>query len=295
MAELKLPDPEVFTIEDLAKRWNCGISLIGRYIETGQLKTALRPAIRDSLQEWTFYKFESDDKQLLDTIRHDEPLSKFMAIQGEFIPCPKYLYMSVESNSIMPADSRKIHNTLIYVHGLDPDTNPELFSGKYVQVRYFLDSYGNALIPIEEGWINFPPVKKEHLDSLTIIPLEEVKRFERENNIQKESNTASVVHHQGERTEQERKDSDTLSETNDDLAFKPAPNRDPWMSKKTVAKFFDNKSTSTIDKWVKAGKFPKPEYSGRNPKWRTSVVEQWRDGKWKKEDAEKQSIKDPEK
>ena len=36
--EVKLPDPETFTKEQLAERWKCDISLINRYIETKQLK-----------------------------------------------------------------------------------------------------------------------------------------------------------------------------------------------------------------------------------------------------------------
>ena len=287
--KLDLPDPDTFTRQQLADRWKCDLSLIDSYINNGQLKATLPSAIRDSLQEWMFYKCDAGEKQLLDAIRHDEPLSSFTEIQGEFIPCPKYLYVSVAPNSTMQADSRKIHDTLVYAHGLDPDTDTEPFSGKYVLVRYFLDLYGNALIPIEEDKINFLPVKKEHLDSLTIISLEEVKRFECENNIEQESKNVSVIHRQKKSGKQDRENADTSSETNDAFAFKPAPNPDPWLSKKAVSKLIGN-STSYIDKKVTSGEFPKPVKIGRHPKWRTSVVVLWMEER-EKESEEKQTEK----
>ena len=272
--ELKLPDQQTFTREELSQRWKCNPSKIDAYIRTGQLRAALTPAVRDGLQEWMFYKCEATDKQLLDAIRHDEPLSKFTEIQGEFIPCPKYLCVSVESNSNMPADSRKIHDTLVYVHGLDPDTNPAPFSGEYVQVRYFLDSYGNALIPIEEDWINFPLVKKEHLDSLTIIPLEEIKRFECENNIKQ--------------IEQVRKDSETTSSKTKDRDFygKPPPADDIFLDIKEVSARVSFKPP-TIRKWAKEGKFPRGTKMGTLRRWHKSVIDSWMQKEWKKEDDDK--------
>ena len=56
----------------------------------------------------------------------------------------------------------------------------------------------------------------------------------------KPSKQTAVTKCQEEKAEQERKDSDTPSGTNNDLGVKPKPNPDPWMSKKEVAKLIGN-------------------------------------------------------
>ena len=123
---LKLPDTETFTRAELAKRWECDISLVDHYVQEGQLKEALPPAIREDLHDWIFYKCEDyeplsdafrqgklideDDGRewLLKFIEHGEPLEKYIgrARQEKIIHCPNHLYMLVEGDAIIKRDDQ---------------------------------------------------------------------------------------------------------------------------------------------------------------------------------------------
>ena len=88
--------------------------------------------------------------------------------------------------------------------------------------------------------------------------------------------------------EQKREDSDNPSETTDDIGFEPPPITDPYLTKKEVAKLIGF-STSSIDKWVKQGKFPEPvKFGKKNSRWRTSAAVSWMEEK-EKESAKKKT------
>ena len=268
MAYTNFPDQKTYTRKELSQRWEGDLSKIDAYIRTGQLKAALPPVAIKSLRKWVFYRCHNNEKfnedeinvGLLDIIEDGETFEKYAGKigQGKITSFPGYLYVPIDDNAIIE----------------EPEKD-------YILVRYFYDLEGNALIMVEDAEseyeICFAPIKKEHLDSL-IIPLEEVKRFERENNItQKSKQTPFVVERQEEITKQNREDSDAL-------AFKPPPNTDPYLTKKAAARLIGF-STSYVDKMVKAGKFPPPIKIRDNVRWRTSVVVSWME---EREKADKQ-------
>ena len=48
---------------------------------------------------------------------------------------------------------------------------------------------------------------------------------------------------------------------------------DPRYSRAQVCAYMGGLDLTTLDKWVSAGKFPKPDlYLGRHPRWRLSTV-----------------------
>ena len=283
MTKLKLPDPSKFTREQLAQRWKCDLSRIDVYIEDGWLKRGFDTTKVDwtDLRELDYYKSNPDDKQLLDAIRHNEPLSVFVssAIQGQLVSCPPYLYMPVARNSIMHPGLRKIQSTL-ELYGA-PD---EMYSEPYVMVRYFYDLHGNALIPMSKGsgFIEFPIVKHEF--DLLPIPLEEVERFEglgSETGVDRvDKKTRSVsVEREGKKAEKGLEDSDLppVAKTTDNTpADKRPPFSDSFLRLSEVRRRVGFSSTK-IYQLIKDGMFPKQVkvFGGRDSRWLESDINAW--------------------
>ena len=280
MADLNLPDQEIFTREQLSKRWKCEQFQIDAYIESGQLKEALRPVARKDLHDWVFYRCSDTEplsdafkqgrlidegdgsKWLLQFIEDGEPLEKYIgrARQEKIIHCPNHLYMLVEGDAIIKRD--------------DQD---------YSMVRYFCDLHGNALIPLEEaedGYrICFAPVKKEHL-ALLIIRIEEVRRFTGEEN--KDSSTFSAPKEKEKEIEKELgtlplKTTDKVSEDK----RPPIPDRLiklPEVRKRTGL------ARPTIYKKMREGIFPQKQKRGVSTFWKESEINAYVDGTWKPAD-----------
>ena len=271
--ELNLPELEAYTKEQLAKKWECDISLVKGYIDSGQLKEALPPTAMRNLRRWSFYRCEENEplsgkfstievevgsskEWLLDLIEDGEMLEEYVGRlkQEKIVSCPKHLYLAVEDNASIKRSDKD-----------------------YNMVRYFYDLDGNALIPIEyeeDGHqICFAPIKKEHLDS-SIIRIEEVKRFRSEINI--------------EQTEQEQKNSKIASsKTNDNISLrKPPPIDDIYLDIKEVSARVGFKPP-TIRKKIKEGKFPPMKKFGKSARWHKSVIDLWIQGKWEKENDKK--------
>lgn len=260
--DIKLPDPETFTRKELAERWNCDISLIDRYIDNGQLREGVDTfgSGCQKLRDLCYFICEDDDvtDKLLGAIEKDKPLSGFTKLTTTLISCPQYLY------------NPRGRKTISYL-------------------RYFYDRDGKILIPIEntggENYITFPSIWKRNFKGF-IIPLEEVLRFEKEHRIGEKGGDASSRTTDSKKgtTTQEPNSADS-AEKNDDLAFKPRPNFDPYMSKKEVSKFIGF-SMSFIDQKLREGKFPEPIKQGRHSRWRTSAIVSWMEERKKENDKE---------
>ena len=283
--ELNLPELEAYTREQLAKKWDCDISLVKGYIDSGQLKEALPPDAMRVLymRGCFFYKCESNEplldafsameveigsssELLLELIEDGEPLEKYVGriTQGKIIPCPKHLYLAVEDNASIKRSDKD-----------------------YNMVRYFYDLHGNALIPIEyeeDGHqICFAPIKKKHLDS-SIILIEEVKRFLET----RKKSSATVDAPKEKKTKREGvKDTDIpLPKPTDNLPDKP-PDDDYLIDIKEVCKRI-NKSKGFVYQKMKEGKFPKSKKDGGRTDWRNSDIAAYVAGTWEPTDkAEK--------
>lgn len=277
--EPNLPDQETFTREELSQRWKCDTSKIDAYIRSGQLKQALPPPAKHALQKWIFYQCAKDEplsdvvrdakptdaddsnEWLLDLIEDGEPLEKYVGkvAQEKIISRPEYFYVPNAEGAII-----KAHGT----------------NGAYHSARFFYDLHGNPLIPIwdeEDGYqVCFALVKKRFLDSL-IIPLEEVKRFERENNIGQKSKRKSsgVIDRQEEKLEQEREDSKIpLQKTIDSDKQPPIPER--MLRLPEVLRRVGFGKTKLYD-LMDNGQFPKSIKltGGRSVAWHESVINAW--------------------
>ena len=282
MTKLRLPDPSKFTREQLAQRWKCDLSRIDAYIEDGWLKQGFDANKVDwsDLRKLDYYKSDPDDKQLLNAIRHDEPLSAFVssAIQERIVSCPPYLYMPVARNSIMYPDLQKIQNTLDSYGAPD-----EMYSEPYVMVRYFYDLHGNALIPVaKSGFIDFPILR--HRFDLLPIPLEEVERFEglvSETSIDRvDKKTRPVaVEREEKKAEEGLEDSDipSVAKTTDNApADKQPPFSDSFLRLSEVRRRVGFSNTK-IYQLIKDNMFPKQVkiYGGRDSRWLESEINAW--------------------
>ena len=278
--EPNLPDQETFTREELSQRWKCDTSKIDAYIRSGQLKQALPPPARHALREWIFYQctkdeplsdvvrhakpIDADDSNewLLDLIEDGEPLEKYVGkvAQEKIISRPEYFYVPNAGGAII-----KAHGT----------------NGAYQSARFFYDLHGNPLIPIwdkEDGYqVCFVLVKKRFLDSL-IVPLEEVKRFECENNIGQKSKRKSsgVIDRQEEKPEQKQEDSNSPPPPS-----KTANEEKPLSSDERLLRLSEvhkrvGISKSQIYNLMNAGKFPKPiKLTEKIIAWPESVIDEW--------------------
>ena len=288
---LKLPDTETFTRDELAIRWECDISPVDRYVQEGQLKEALPPATREGLHDWIFYRcseieplsdafrqgklIDEDDGRewLLKFIEHGEPLEKYIGRerQEKIIHCPKHLYMPIQGNAIINRD--------------DQD---------YSMVRYFCDLHGDALIPLDEaedGYrICFAPIKKAYLDSL-IVPIEEVRRFEKKHRTRKEEveNVPPVTDRQEKIAEKKREDAVTPSpHPTDSVPDEQPPLDDYLINIKQVGRRVNRSKTFIYGK-MKEGKFPQSIKDGRRTDWLNSEITAYIEGKWKPTDEAEES------
>ena len=222
------------------------------------------------LYRWTFYrchnneKFDADETNvgLLDIIEDGELFGKYAGKigQGKITSCPEHLYLPIDDNAM--------------VERTDKDYN---------LVRYFYDLDDNALIMIEDAEdeyeICFAPIKKEHLNSL-IIPLKEVKRFERENNIgQKSKKTFSAVIGAKEKKPNKNNKIPKLFST---TIYRQRLNKRPAPPKRLIDIKEVCKRTGfarpTIYKKVREGVFPPFEKRGINTRWRESVIDDYVEG-----------------
>lgn len=276
--EMKLPDQDIFTKEQLSKRWKCDQSKIDAYIDGGQLKQALPPAARNGLRRWTFYRC-ADNEALLDAVKHTNQItsdsSEWLldliedgellegyvgkASQEKIISCPKHLYI--------PNDEKAIINK----------QNPYTLEGEKKSpdlVRYFYDLNGNALIPLRDkgdGYrICFAPVEKYHLRS-PVIRIEEVRRFIRKN---KKTPSATVTPKE-ESTQKEWKTSNIHSQEGNEEDKQPAtPER---MLRLHEVRKRVGLSRSHIYTLMDKGEFPQSVKltGGRSIAWAESVINAW--------------------
>ena len=280
--EINLPELEAYTKEQLAKKWECDISLVKGYIDAGQLKEALPPAATRNLRKWMFYRcadneplldgakraneIDADDSSewLLDLIEDGEMLEKYVgkASQEKIISCPKHLYIPANDDAII--DRR----------------NPNAIKGSIKPpdlVRYFYDLRGNALIPLKnegDGYrICFSPVEKHHLDSL-IIRIEEIRRFT------KKKPSPATVETKEERTEKKQEDSKNASTGNNNIHDKQAHVDDSLINIKEVMRRVNKSRTFIYDKMNK-GVFPKGIKDGGRIDWRKSDIDDYVAGRWK--------------
>lgn len=182
--KIKLPDPDTFTREMLAKRWNCDLSLIDRYIKTKKLKEGidtLEPKY-NSLRPLRLRYFACDDaesvRQLVEVLNTkkktwDEIINSNLS--EKFRPCPRFLYLScLGASDIEEAGLFDIVRNKMFLRELD-DNYPDIFS-------FFCDLENTILIPVVKS-SNFCchlVVMKPYNFEDIIIPLEEVERFEDE-------------------------------------------------------------------------------------------------------------------
>ena len=209
---LNLPDSEEFTIEMLAERWGCGVSLIDNYIKNGRLRQAFASAHNTDLQVLEFYEYkidakerEADVKKRYDDARKIQPNMPKSLSEEEL---QSHVHI-IRQDAIAPLDAIHIECLLDVIENeerLDKYLHPiaienivgcpkylyvtrerqnkyPVFQDDYVLAYNFYDFHGNVLLPISS---DIPTYDDNHyrldfvrvkLGSL-IIPLEEVKRFE---------------------------------------------------------------------------------------------------------------------
>ena len=262
--DLILPDPEAYTKEQLAERWECDLSLIESYIKSGKLKQGFDTRIEyNGLRNLNFYKCEAGDEELLNTIKNHKALSEFVnpVIQEKIIPCPNHLYIPFMRNSTMRLIEESVMLELILKICMMPR----------IMVRYFYDLEGNALIPMsKKGVVSFPMVNPRF--ELLSVPLESVEQFENECRvIERQENIPSVT--QKEKAEK-REDSKTIDSLLEDKR-PPAPERILRMSEVTKRTGI---SKSQVHILMNDGRFPKSfplVPGGRAVGWYESVIDEW--------------------
>ena len=272
--DTELPDPKTFTREELAKRWNCDISLIDRYIKNGQLKEGFDTSGPDYsyLHDLRFIVCPAD-QGIIEVITE---LNKIKADSWDefetsrIIDCPDYLYMPLSD----PSDV--VNQSTYTVFG------ERLFSKDRDDWRTcFRDLENNTLFPVKitrfTGAVQIVSVPKPRLEDI-IIPLEEVLRFEKEHRI-REKDASST-------TDRIEKSPKTINNA--------AENKQPPVPEKRILRMKDlprrvGISKSHIYKLIADGRFPKQQpLTGKKAKgWKESVINDWIEGKWKKEDDEK--------
>ncbi|MCY4054094.1 MAG: AlpA family phage regulatory protein, partial [Hyphomicrobiales bacterium] len=281
--DLKLPDPKTFTRKELAKRWNCDISLIDRYIKNGQLKEGFDTSGPDYsyLHDLRFIVCPADQSIIeviteLNEIKADS-WDEFET--SRIIDCPDYLYMPLSD----PSDV--VNQSTYTVFG------ERLFSKDRADWRTcFRDLENNTLFPVKitrfTGAVQIVSVPKPRLEDI-IISLEEVLRFEKEHRI-REKDAPSTTERKGKSLKKEREDSDADSSKTIDNApidkQPPAPEERILRMKDLPRRVGISKSH--IYKLIADGRFPKQQpITGKKTKgWKESVINDWIEGKWKKED-----------
>ena len=263
--DLILPDPEAYTREQLAERWECDLSLIESYIKSGKLKQGFDTRIEyTGLRRLNYYKCDASDEELLNAIKNDKALSEFVnpVIQEKIIPCPNYLYIPFMRNSTMRLIEESVTLELMSRICMMPR----------IMVRYFYDLDGNALIPIsKKGVVAFRMVKPRF--ELLSVPLEAIKQFENGCRIGGDKNISLVTTHQEKRAEK-REDSKTINSLPEDKQ-PPAPERILRMSEVTKRTGI---SKSQVHNLMNAEQFPKSfplVPGGRAVGWYESVIDEW--------------------
>lgn len=283
----KLPDPATFTKKQLAERWKCDISLIERYINTGQLKEGFDVfgAGYGYLRQLKYFLCEDEEsfnelEAILDTKTWSEIASS--KISKKFLSFPRFLYLPfIDTKEI---NAKKITKSNLF------NSVRNIFLKNYSRIDFFCDLEDTPLIPIvviDEKCIMIS-VRAPKLEDM-IIPLEEILRFEKKHFIkEKREGATSAITYKEKSIEQEQKDSEiALSKRNDKISHRQPPfDDDFYLREKEVCDRIGFKR-GTVNKWVKEGKFPQPEKIGISKRWWNSAISNWMDGKWKKEDDEK--------
>ena len=181
----KTPAPKTYTIKRLVKRWErweYDEEDIKGFIEDGHLKQAFDTVRLDAnlsspffrLRDIHFYKHHVESGELL-KIEQQSTLEELVdsVTENDLIPCSKIKFL------YLPKD---VSAKSIGKRGEDCDW-----------IHFFYDVNGNQLIPTHnrniesmlsgktEYHINSLPIDKHLFEELLIIPLEEVERFENEN------------------------------------------------------------------------------------------------------------------
>ena len=266
--DLILPDPEAYTREQLAERWECDLSLIESYIKSGKLKQGFDTRIEyTGLRKLNYYKCEAGDEGLLNAIKDRKALSEFVnpVIQEKIIPCPNHLYIPFMRNSLMYLVEKSLMLELTHRICMMPR----------IMVRYFYDLDGNALIPIsKKGVVVFWKVKPRF--ELLSVPLEAIEQFENGCRIvERDENIPSVTHKEKKATEREipgiQKTIDNAAEDKQP----PAHERILRMSEVTKRTGI---SKSQVHILMNDGRFPKSfplVPGGRAVGWYESVIDEW--------------------
>ena len=275
--DTELPDPKTFTREELAKRWNCDISLIDRYIKNGQLKEGFDTSGPDYsyLHDLRFIVCPAD-QSIIEVITE---LNKIKADSWDefetsrIIDCPDYLYMPLSD----PSDV--VNQSTYTVFG------ERLFSKDRADWRTcFRDLENNTLFPVKitrfTGAVQIVSVPKPRLEDI-IIPLEEVLRFEKEHRI-KEKDAPFTTDRKGKILKKEQ-DSNTASSKIIDNAPEdkqpPAPEERIIRMKEVMRRC--GISRPHIYKLMAEGQFPKSiKLTGnRAVGWYESEINEWIKGR----------------
>ena len=223
-----LPNREAFIRDELGELLEWSESRVDAYIEKGQIRRAFDTIKADEhLRSWQYYKCKAKKEQL-SALKHDEPLSAFVdpVIEENFISCPRYLYLPMPPPIIIP-DPSMLQGTIDYETTFR-NAPPELFSGTWVMLSHFYHFDGSVLIPVEEGYTNFPLVKLQF--ELLEFPLEETERHKQNKNTRQDKGPYNI-----RKREQRMKQVQKLSK------FDPTKHRKASHSQKT-----NNKATMRV-------------------------------------------------
>ena len=291
MKDISLPDPETFTLEEIAKRWKCSLSRVEGYINDGKLKQGIDTLKKrcKSLRQFRYYKYNASDELLLNpTDDYGEPLSKVVGSirQINFIDdCPKFLYFPIELEEYQGDIYDRFRNLIDDNYDGDVENfRKEIgYIDDGIPFPFFYDLDGTKLIPVENDKphkCRTPFVSKR---CPLIVPCEEVERFERKYDIRQIDDKTHSSKGKEKTTKKENEDIDHLSsqETDDVLTSIPLPPTDSLLKLPEVMKRAGY-SKAHIYKMIDEGKFPKQKHpSGSSSRWLESDISAWVRGEWK--------------